>query len=196
MLNAARGTRTNRKGRAQTRWTVRSLIAAAGLAAVMATTTPASAAQVTAAERLALSARVLQTELMVAALTCDDHASYNAFVHKFQAQLVAHGRTLRALFHHHFGAAGTNRLTTFVTALANQAALRSAQAGAGYCVRAEKLFASTLAVPTGKDFSQFIKRQPFADSHNIDTVLNAAVRRVAESMTADAAPTVVEADNR
>lgn len=167
------------------RLAARSLIAAALLAAGLMTATPASAEPVSASERMALSARMLQTELMVAALSCDANARYNAFVHKFEDQLVSHGRALRGLFQRHFGAAGTARLTTFVTRLANQASLRSARAGADYCKGAARLFETTLQVPENA-FAGYVAQQPFAEAHDIDAVLNAAVRQVTKTTMAAA----------
>jgi hypothetical protein len=175
---AVRGTRSSHTGNI-----VRSILTAGLVAVALAMAAPAQADPITDRERTALSARMLQTELMVAALACDANARYNAFVRKFEGELVGYGRALRGLFQRHFGNAGTTRLTTFVTTLANQASLRSARAGGHYCKGAAKLFDATLQVST-PDFPSYVTRQPFADAHGIETVLNVAVQRVATSVSA------------
>ena len=54
----------------------------------------------------ALNTRALQTELMVAALSCGNRIHYNAFVIKYQGDLVKHGRSLQSFFQRKHGAAG------------------------------------------------------------------------------------------
>ena len=46
----------------------------------------------------AFNARVLQTELMVAALSCDERQRYNTFVTTYQKVLTERGQALKALF--------------------------------------------------------------------------------------------------
>ena len=63
----------------------------------------------------ALNTRALQTELMVAALSCGNRIHYNAFVIKYQGDLVKHGRSLQSFFQRKHGAAGRKNLNTFIT---------------------------------------------------------------------------------
>ncbi len=95
----------------------------------------------------ALNARVLQTELMVAALTCGEKARYNAFVMGFKGVLGDHGRSLRTLFTRVHGAGGKRRLNGFVTKLANDASQGSLAARGGYCTNASALFEEVLNTP-------------------------------------------------
>jgi hypothetical protein len=95
----------------------------------------------------ALNARVLQTELMVAALTCGEKARYNAFVMSFKGVLGKHGRELRGLFDRVHGAAGSRELNGFVTKLANDASQESLAASQGYCTGASALFEEVLNTP-------------------------------------------------
>jgi len=104
------------------------------------------AACYTSAETTAVEVRMLQSELMVAALACRDSnpelgmiSQYNDFVHRLSDKLVSHSKVLQAHFQKAFGAEGRRRLEAFVTALANDASKRS-MASAGYCQNAATLF--------------------------------------------------------
>jgi hypothetical protein len=91
-------------------------------------------------EQSALDARVLQTEFMVAALTCDQQDHYNAFVVKFNDVPTTRGQTLRHLFLLEYGSAATRRLDHFITHLANEASYHSLMQGRSYCTTAALLF--------------------------------------------------------
>ena len=92
----------------------------------------------------ALGVRVLQTELMVAALTCGQQDQYNTFVKTYKGELVKHGRALRSLFKRVYGSSHKRRLNGFVTKLANDSSQRSNGARQGYCMLATELFNETL----------------------------------------------------
>ena len=84
-------------------------------------------------EKLALDTRVLQTELLIGALSCGQGEQYNQFVASFQPQLQEQGSHLISLFNRIHGAKGTDKLNEFVTNLANDASKRSQNIGHGYC---------------------------------------------------------------
>ncbi len=94
------------------------------------------------AERAALELRLMQTELMVAALSCNARASYNTFVTRYQQTLVAGGRTLRSMFRAVHGRNATRRLDSFITRVANEASRRSLRDVAGFCSRNRDAFAA------------------------------------------------------
>jgi hypothetical protein len=104
----------------------------------------AAGACVTQKDLAALNARVLQTELMVAALTCGEKARYNAFVMSFKRVLGDRGQSLRALFTRLHGAGGKRDLNGFVTKLANDASQGSLAVRGGYCTMASALFEEVL----------------------------------------------------
>lgn len=85
----------------------------------------------TASEVRASQLRQLQTELMVATLSCTGYPQlglrdrYNAFVSKYGGNLTATARTLRAHFQRVHGREHTKRFDAYITSLANQASLRS-----------------------------------------------------------------------
>jgi hypothetical protein len=88
----------------------------------------------------ALNTRALQTELMVAALSCGNRIHYNAFVIKYRGDLVKHGRSLQSFFQREHGAAGRKNLNTFITRLANEASQRSSITHAAFCANSSSLF--------------------------------------------------------
>lgn len=95
-------------------------------------------------DQLALDARVLQTELMVGALTCNNQLLYNEFVRKYRHQLVEQGKSLQAFFRRQHGGAASAHLNDFVTRLANEASQRSMMQRVGFCRQSSLLFAEAL----------------------------------------------------
>jgi hypothetical protein len=92
----------------------------------------------------ALNTRVLQTELMVAALSCNEQQRYNALVTNYRGHLAEQGASLRAWFSRTYGSASSSELNAFVTRLANDASKRSLEAES-YCAAASALLAEVLA---------------------------------------------------
>lgn len=92
----------------------------------------------------ALNTRVLQTELMVAALSCDERVRYNQFATTFQPVLIARADDLRTFFKK---AGGTGRMNAMVTRLANDASQASQKRAHDYCQFASDLFEEVLNTP-------------------------------------------------
>ena len=85
------------------------------------------------AEQAALDTSVLQSELVVAALSCGANSQYNGFVQKFESELVALGAAFRNYFARIYGPNGEDRMDQTVTRLANIAEVRSMGLGPQYC---------------------------------------------------------------
>ncbi len=100
-------------------------------------------------DQTAVRTKTLQTELMVAALRCDSSHRYNAFVRKFERDLVAQGTQLKSYFKRVYGADSKRRINRFVTFLANSASLRSLDAGDKYCDGENALFTEVLSRDAG-----------------------------------------------
>jgi hypothetical protein len=115
---------------------------------------------VTEKEQLAFQFRHLQTELMVAALSCgrkDIQSSYNSFVGRFGAALKANGVALKGYFTRMFGAKqGPNEMDSFVTRLSNELSLVSMRQP-DFCDRSHQLFATVMTVPQ-TNIEQFAQR--------------------------------------
>ena len=131
------------------------LTGTAALAALLIGSGAALAQQVclTRDEAVAVKARVLQTELMVATLSCvravDQSAKYNAFMERHSAELQRHNRAIQQHFARVGGGNPQRRYDTFTTALANDASNRS-MANPEFCHDTTELFDSIVRIERGK----------------------------------------------
>lgn len=111
----------------------------------------ATARCLTAKERTAVRVRSLQTDLMVAALSCravpgrDFTGSYNAFIQRHGDRLVSHSRVLQAYFNDRYGANSRKQLDAFITALANDASRRSMNSPT-FCDESVQLFQDVMSL--------------------------------------------------
>ncbi len=159
-----------------------SIVALATVASLLAG--PAMARCVDNSERQAMNMRVLQSELMVAALTCGQQGEFNAFARKFEGELVTHGKMLRSAFQRAYGGQGEPRLNAFVTRLANEASQRSIADRAVFCPRAAELFNVVLNTPPAA-LPAVAEQQSFSSTHDA-TECTAEVTREASSVKAPA----------
>ncbi|MBL8831166.1 MAG: hypothetical protein JNL71_02135 [Rhodospirillales bacterium] len=104
-------------------------------------------------EAVAVKARVMQTELMVATLSCvravDQSSKYNAFMERHSAELQRHNRVIQQHFARVGGGNPQRRYDTFTTALANDASNRS-MANPTFCHDTTALFDSIVRIERGK----------------------------------------------
>lgn len=87
-----------------------------------------SAKALSGSEQEAFAFRRLQSELMVAALSCRDPrfaGHYNTFVSRFRPALAYNARVLKIYFKRLHGPRATKSLDAFITGLANDASLAS-----------------------------------------------------------------------
>jgi len=123
------------------------IMAAVGTATCLAAPAARAVDTLAATDRAAVQVRVLQSDMMVAALSCDLRNSYNEAVRRFQAEFVFHGRNLRSYFNRVHGSRAQRELDRFVTAMANKASSRSISQGNEYCAEAEQMMVTILALP-------------------------------------------------
>jgi len=125
--------------------------------------------------RQALELRVLQSELMVAALTCGQRQSYNAFVTTFKPFLKDQGAQLRTFFVEQYGLSdGPGRLNRMVTRLANTASQRSLnQSNQVFCEQAKARFDAVLSAPA-QDLLHLARTNPSASDHGIRSCVEVA----------------------
>ena len=143
--------------------------AAIGLAAVLSLLSAQARAVDTCAlpdEQAAFNTRVLQSELVVAALSCGASSQYNGFVQKFKSELVALGNAFRGYFIRIYGPSGEDRMDQTVTRLANIAEVRSMGLGPQYCDYETQVFAVLQGVaPT--QLAAFAAQNPDVSDHDI-----------------------------
>ncbi len=109
----------------------------------------------TEAEKRAIEARILQTEITVGALICGWNDRYASFVNRFEPVLAGHGAALRGYFRRQYGASATARLDDFVTALANDMQLYNATSGRKICASLDRRLRQ-LADLEPRDFDPYL----------------------------------------
>ena len=98
------------------------------------------------AEMSAMQAAAIQQELMVAALTCNEVARFNAFQTGFGPELRISDGALARMFRRLYGPRGGEAAYhAFKTRLANQFSMRSIQSHPAYCREAGALLDAALA---------------------------------------------------
>lgn len=125
--------------------------------------------------RRALEVRVMQSELMVAALTCGQRKSYNAFVTAFKPNLKNQGAQLRAFFVEQYGPSqGPQHLNRMVTRLANSASQRSlSQSTQAFCAQTQSRFETVLSADAQGLF-RLARTNPSASDHGIRSCVEVA----------------------
>lgn len=106
-------------------------------------------------EVTAIAATSIQQELMVAALTCNQIANFNAFQTNFGPELRASDRTLMHMFQRLYGGGrGEAEYHAFKTRLANNSEMRSIHGNQDFCTAAGLVFSAALAAakPSLNDF--------------------------------------------
>jgi len=113
-------------------------------------------------DKAAFHVRALQTDLMVAALTCGARPEYNSFARKFQNTLINHGVALKALFRNLHGAGAEKALNAYVTALANRASERSIARRDQYCEHTLRTFTALSGLKPA-DLAAFSMKRPASE---------------------------------
>ncbi|MEQ8602231.1 MAG: hypothetical protein RIB45_02845 [Marivibrio sp.] len=150
--------------RTRTGWTRRATGAVAALAMGVGLVGAAQAACTQGIESgtLAKSVRTLQSDLMVAALSCNERAMYNAFAVGYRSDLQQHGRALKSHFTNNYGGTGVKKLNAYVTELANDASIRHAQTGSAYCTAAASVLEELMADGAKVDLGLYALRYAIA----------------------------------
>ena len=139
---------------------------------VLAAKTPAPAAKkplcASSRDMQGLDVRVLQTELMVAALTCGDTAKerYNRFITAYQPALADRSDALRGYFRRAYGGQGEFYMNAFVTRMANDSSTQSWKIRDDYCGFADNLFDEVLN-GNPRDLNQVAAKDWIKQRHGI-----------------------------
>lgn len=119
-------------------------------------------------EMSALEARILQTELMVAALTCKNHQLYNNFVRSHSVELQSMDLQLRNMFARISRSSKGDNLGQLVTRIANESAIRAANSRDAYCQEMDAVFDLSRAARPGQ-LASLTEAQPSNRRHNVQT---------------------------
>jgi hypothetical protein len=104
----------------------------------------------------AIQAAMIQQQLMVAALTCNEVEHFNAFQTSYGPELRASDARLEKMFRRLYGAKrGEAEYHAFKTRLANHSSMRSIRDNVGYCSSARATFDAAL-VPSKPRLEAFV----------------------------------------
>lgn len=110
------------------------------------------------AEQAAFEVRALQSQLMVAALSCNQDNAYNAFVRKFQPALAGSYNTIQSHYRRG-GANGQRNLDQYITGLANAHSQDGIRQGSHFCTNIAPLFQVAMAKSTVADLADLVKER-------------------------------------
>lgn len=120
---------------------------AAGLAAALFAAPAVAQTCVQPAEKAAFDVRALQSQLMVAALSCGQEDQYNTFVNRYKNELGGAYRGINAHYRRTAGARGQSSLDGYITQLANAQSQDGIRQGSNFCRNVAPLFTVALAAP-------------------------------------------------
>ena len=110
-------------------------------------TSPLSAAECLRSNDVtALDVTGLKTQLMVTALTCKANDRYNAFIQKYQPELVREDKSLSAYFSRSFGRSAVKQKDDYITRLANSQSQLGLKSGTLFCDRNLGTFDEVMAL--------------------------------------------------
>lgn len=151
-------------------------------AIVLAHSTALGGSCATPQEKAALNTRVLQSEMMIAALSCSAYNDYNSFVTKYRSQLLQHSENLRTYFQRNYGENSHKRLNAFVTKLANSASQKSLNDSyMEYCTNIYGFFDALLSHNVNY-VSEIAAHEYFVSQHKIPTCTNLRSTNTAQEL--------------
>ena len=127
-----------------------------GLLAASLAASPLYAAEcVRPSDHTALDITALRTQLMVTALTCKANDRYDAFVRKYQSDLVREDKSLNSFFVRSYGRAASKQRDDYVTQLANAHSQTGVRQGTLYCGRNIGTFDEVMALRTHDELGDY-----------------------------------------
>ena len=120
-------------------------------------------------EKSAFDTRAMQSQLMVAALSCGEHQKYNDFIKKFRDELIASGKGLKSYFARNYSRDADFQMNKFITFLANEASKKSLDSNSEkFCAESSNLF-SKLKEINSKNRLEFASSENFSRLHKINS---------------------------
>ncbi len=107
------------------------------------------------ADQATFEVQALRSHLMVLATGCSDSNRYNAFVRKYQRDLVANDQSVSAWFKRRYGARGQQEHDRFVTDLANAVSSGGTVLGGDLCPRNGAMFTEVMALRGPADLALY-----------------------------------------
>lgn len=103
----------------------------------------------TSDEKKAFSLRILQTNYMIAALSCNDmQDKYNLFIEKFGDAFIKNGKFFKNYFSRCYGYGSNKKMDFFITKTANDISLLSLENPRNFCARNFESISNVLELTT------------------------------------------------
>lgn len=119
-------------------------------------------------EVTAIQVAAVQQQLMVAALTCQETANFNAFQIGYRSELRQSDSHLMRMFKRfHGGGRGEKEYHAFKTRIANASSMRSIRDNPSYCASAKNVFAAAL-VPARPSLANFVSNVEIQERGSIE----------------------------
>ena len=106
-------------------------------------------------ERSAVEVAALRSQLMVLATGCQEDNSYNAFIRKYQPDLLSNERELDEIFKHKYGRRGQQEHDRFTTELANAESTAGLKLGTDFCEHNGMIFREVMALQSPTDLASY-----------------------------------------
>jgi hypothetical protein len=106
-------------------------------------------------ERAVVEVAALRSELMVLATGCHDDDGYNAFIRKFQADLMGNEKAIGEIFQHKYGRRGQQEHDQFITDLANAESSASMRLGTDFCDHNGMILHEVLALRSANELASY-----------------------------------------
>ena len=129
-----------------------------GLAAVSLLTVQQAQAQLNCLhphERPLVEVAALRSQLMVLATGCSQDDRYNAFVRKYQADLMGNEKAVGDVFKRIYGKRAQQEHDRFTTDLANGESSAGMRLGSDFCARNGMLFSEVMALPSATELPAY-----------------------------------------
>jgi hypothetical protein len=99
--------------------------------------------------------QALRSELMVLAMGCHEDDRYNAFMRRYQPNLMANEKAVDAYFRRTYGRSAQLEHDRFVTDLANAISRQGSELGGDFCPRNGLVFSEVMALHSSAELGEF-----------------------------------------
>jgi hypothetical protein len=106
-------------------------------------------------ERSAVEVAALRSELMVLATGCHDDDGYNAFIRKFQTELMGNEQAINEIFKHKYGRRAQQEHDQFTTDLANAESSAGMHLGTDFCDHNGMIIQEVLALRSSNELASY-----------------------------------------
>jgi hypothetical protein len=106
-------------------------------------------------ERATFEVAALRSEIMVLATGCHDDDGYNAFIRKFQPELMGNEQAVGEIFKKKYGRRGQQEHDQFVTDLANAESSAGMRLGTDFCAHNGMIIQEVLSLRSANELASY-----------------------------------------